>query len=504
MRSDLLAPPKFDFVTIYKFFFRFLDIFFIVPALYLLCVNFGTITSMKISRREWPLLVVGDMAALILSLYIALLVRYVEVPSWELYYLHLVPFSVLFVVSIFLFFIAGLYEKHTSFFKNALPGTVVGAQTFNTILAASFFFLIPYFGITPKTNLIIFLVFSSLLIVWWRLVVFPLFEFKNRNKAIIVGVGKDLEEMVDEINTNNSYRFECVEVIDISKNQNPEVIQKKILACLAKGEVDVVVADTHGADSGILLSIFYNLTFIQSGAQMVNFGKLYEEIFNKVPLSQLSNNQFLENFETNQHVLYELVKRVIDLFFSAVISFVLILVTPFVYIAIRLEDPGPLFIRQERVGKNRKKIHVYKFRTMTAVEHSSWIGETQNKVTTVGAFLRRTSIDELPQVTAVLRGDLSFIGPRSDVSGLAERLAEAIPFYNMRYKTTPGISGWAQINQRYTPGHISPQSIEESRIRLAYDLYYIKHRSLLLDLSIALRTIKTLFVRLIPHRKHGK
>ena len=174
----------------------------------------------------------GDVAALILSLYITLLIRYIEVPSWELYYLHLVPFSVLFAVSLFLFFIAGLYEKHTSFFKNALPETIIGAQIFNVILAVIFFFLIPYFGITPKTNLIIFLVISSLTIVLWRLMVFPLFEFKSRNKAIIVGVGKELEEVVDELNTSNSYRFECVKVIDISKNQNSKYLQEKVLTCI--------------------------------------------------------------------------------------------------------------------------------------------------------------------------------------------------------------------------------------------------------------------------------
>jgi len=210
----------------------------------------------------------------------------------------------------------------------------------------------------------------------------------------------------------------------------------------------------------------------------------------------------LENITAERRVLYEAAKRVIDVIFSIPIIAVLVVFTPFIYIAMRFDGPGPLFSRQERMGKHGKRITVQKFRTMLfANDGGAWAGESENRVTKVGAFLRKTSVDELPQVIAVLKGDLSFIGPRSDITGLAERLADAIPFYNARYKVVPGISGWAQINQRYAPGKISPQSIEESRLRLAYDLYYVKHRSFFLDLSVALRTAKTLIVRLIPHAK---
>jgi lipopolysaccharide/colanic/teichoic acid biosynthesis glycosyltransferase len=129
---------------------------------------------------------------------------------------------------------------------------------------------------------------------------------------------------------------------------------------------------------------------------------------------------------------------------------------------------------------------------------SAWVAEGTNRVTRVGAFLRRTSIDELPQIFSVFKGDLSLIGPRSDIRGLGERLKEEVPLYQLRYHVTPGISGWAQVNQRYAPGHISPQSIEESRVRLMYDLYYVRHRSVFLDLYIAAKTIRTLLTRLIP------
>jgi lipopolysaccharide/colanic/teichoic acid biosynthesis glycosyltransferase len=132
---------------------------------------------------------------------------------------------------------------------------------------------------------------------------------------------------------------------------------------------------------------------------------------------------------------------------------------------------------------------------MRTSENGVWIGESTNTVTPLGAFLRKTSLDELPQVLNVLKGDMSLIGPRNDLSKLGERLAEAIPYYNIRYMIKPGITGWAQTHQRYSPGNISPQSIEETKVRLAYDLYYVKNRSLWLDLGIALRTLGTLLGR---------
>src|SRR6185436_14398845 len=117
------------------------------------------------------------------------------------------------------------------------------------------------------------------------------------------------------------------------------------------------------------------------------------------------------------------------------------------------------------------------------------------RVTRVGALLRQTSLDEFPQFMNVIRGEISLIGPRSDILGLGKRLAAALPYYDARYLVVPGITGWAQINQQYEQGHLSPQSIEETKVRLAYDFYYLKHRSLWLDVVIALKTIKTMFFR---------
>ncbi len=159
-----------------------------------------------------------------------------------------------------------------------------------------------------------------------------------------------------------------------------------------------------------------------------------------------------------------------------------------------------MFITQDRIGQYNWPLTIYKLRTMTKnfAGSSTWTKEDEkldNVVTRVGAFLRKTSIDEIPQVWSILRGDMSLIGPRNDIAGLGQRLAEEIPYYKIRYFVKPGVTGWAQTNQHYMTNSISPQSIEESRIRFAYDLYYVKNRSLWLDIAIGLRTIKTVLSR---------
>jgi lipopolysaccharide/colanic/teichoic acid biosynthesis glycosyltransferase len=177
-----------------------------------------------------------------------------------------------------------------------------------------------------------------------------------------------------------------------------------------------------------------------------------------------------------------------------VVASVLILISlplyPFIMLVIALSSKGPVCIFQKRIGKDNKVIIIPKFRTMTVNDGGVWVTENDTRITKVGKFLRATRIDELPQLFSVLKGDMSLIGPRPDIYDLGMKLEQEIPYYAIRNVIKPGLSGWAQIEQ-YAP----PQSLEETKIRLAYDFYYIKNRSLVLDIKIALRTIKTLLSR---------
>ena len=184
-----------------------------------------------------------------------------------------------------------------------------------------------------------------------------------------------------------------------------------------------------------------------------------------------------------------------DILFGLFFGTISLVFYPFVYIAIKLEDRGPIFITQERVGKNGKIVKIVKFRSMSGNDNGKYgaNGTTPHVVTRVGKFIRVSRIDELPQFWNIIKGDISLIGPRPEFPSLVQVYEKEIPYYNARHLVKPGISGWAQIYHENHPHH-SAES-EETRNKLSYDLYYIKNRSLVLDLKIALRTFQILLKR---------
>jgi len=441
----------------------------------------------------------GDLFFLTFALVTTLVVRYQDIPSGDLLGLHLVPFSLLFIVSLSIFFVAGLYDKQTLFAKAELPTTVFFSQLVNVIFAALLFFFIPVFTIAPKTNLVIYLFISALFIIAWRIVLAPRVQSRAKcETALVIGDSPEVHELIEEVNANDRYGFTCLSPIKIVDGDTPETLKRALAKRLASDEPTVLIANPSDDRLKPLLSHLFGYVFANPKATFVNFNEMYEGIFEKVALSSLNPEWYLEYASRPPQIAYDALKRVIDILGGIIIGLVLLVLAPFIWILMHIEGKGPFFIPQNRMGRHTKPTKIFKIRTMTSNDGGAWIGETENKVTKVGETLRRTSIDELPQVLAVLSGKLSLIGPRSDMMPLAERLQEAIPYYNVRYTVAPGITGWAQTHQRYAPGQINPQSIEDSKVRLQYDLYYVKHRSFLLDISIALRTIKTLLSRLFP------
>ena len=445
-------------------------------------------------KNAVPVLFFGDIAVFSFSLWLTLVVRYWGIPSAEILQLHAWPFSFLFAFWILVFYITGLYGKGVILFKNEFPRAMLRAQIFNVVAAALFFFFIPQIGIAPKTNLAIYLVISLALIFVWRLAVFPrITRPSSRERAAIIGSGPEVDELVREVNNNRRYYLEFYVVAD------PLVLKGSAFDAFARdlseANVSIIVIDTeHDAVRAILPRV-YELAFVSKRYQFINFYRVYEDVFDRVPLSLLQYGWFLKNVSLTETTVYALMKRLIDIIGGLAMGLVTLVAIPFVFIAMRLEGPGPLFITQTRFGQGGSRTQVYKFRSMRFSDQGAWKGEGANRITRVGSILRKTSLDEFPQFLNVLRGDLSLIGPRNDIESLGLRLAEAIPYYNVRYVVKPGITGWAQINQRYEPGNISPQSIEETKVRLAYDFYYIKNRSLALDIVIALKTLKRLFFR---------
>ncbi len=439
------------------------------------------------NKKEPAVLALGDILSLLFALGLMLAIRYGSILDQSIIYSHLAPFSILFVVWLAVFFIAGLYEGHTLIFQSRLPKILVKASIINCFLAVIFFYFIPYFGIAPKANLFIVLIFSSIFIVAWRTYGYRFIYAKKKQNAIIIGTGRELEELVIEINQNERYAMRFASVIDTEKLSGEE-FYRDIIAQIAKNNVTLVVLDLHSKKLDTLMPHLYGLIF--KNIQFVDIYRLYEDIFYRIPLSLVTYGWFLRNISISLLVGYDFLKRVMDCVFSFTLGTLSLVLYPFIMIAIKMDDGGPIYIFQERVGVNGRIIKTVKFRTMTRDDAGIASNQKTNRYTRIGPFLRKTRLDELPQFWNVFMGDMSLIGPRPELPSLVAVYNREVPYYNTRHLIKPGLSGWAQLYHDNHPHNNA--DVEETKVKLSYDLYYIKNRSIFLDVKIALKTIKTL------------
>lgn len=445
---------------------------------------------MVLNRYEALVLLTGDILVFYGALWLSLALRYQEAPAAELWQLHVLPFSYLLVVSLAVYFIAGLYDQHTSFMRQRLPSRIAYAQLSTVTLAALFFFLVPYFGITPKTILLIFLLVSSFLAVVWRLYLTRFLGVRRTSNALVLGSGAEIAELIQELNENPRYGFRVAHCFAPEDVEVSDQLQGQVLEFITKENITIIIADTRNPHLARVTPVFYNLLFLHPNLVFFDALRLYESIFRRIPISMLEHTWFLEHITRQPRPLYNLYHRLFDILASLVLGAFALVLVPVVAFAIKLEDGGSVFSFQRRVGKDNRPVDLVKFRTMTRPNDKGEWAPGANRVTQVGSFLRRTRIDELPQLYNVLRGGYSLIGPRPEFPPAVATYADAIPYYNARHLITPGLSGWAQLNHQAHPHH--GVDIDETRNKLSYDLYYLKHRSIWLDLEIGMKTIKTL------------
>jgi len=444
----------------------------------------------RLTKKEALILFCGDVFFFVLSLWLALWIRFAELPTWQRFLTHFEPFSLLFIVWILVYFIAGLYEKHTLLLKSKLPSVIFNAQVVNSLLAIVFFYVFPVFGIAPKTILFIYLLVSFLFILMWRLYGIGFLGARDRQPALLIGSGAEMRQLLDEVNGNDRYDIRFVSSIDVHDIKSLD-IQNDIITPVYENDIRIIAVDFSHANVTPLLPHLYNLIF--SKVSFIDSHRIYEDIFDRIPLSLVTYSWFLENISVSPKFTYDFLKRVMDMALSLVLGVVSLIVYPFVYIAVKLDDGGRLFIRQERVGQNNQPIHILKFRSMSVDDSGEGEASRHLKVTRVGKVLRASRIDELPQLWNVLKGDISLIGPRPELPKLVGLYEKEISFYNVRHLIKPGLSGWAQLYQKEPPKFST--DYDQTKTKLSYDLFYIKNRSFWLDIKIALKTIKTLLSR---------
>jgi exopolysaccharide biosynthesis polyprenyl glycosylphosphotransferase len=442
------------------------------------------------NKRDPFLLFLGDFIIFYLSLWLTFLIRYRAFPSQELLATHVTPFTILVLAWFLIFYIAGLYEKRTIVLRSRLPNTLFKSQITNSIIAVLFFYFIPYFGITPKTVLFIYLTISFVLILLWRIYGYSLVGVKRKQNAILIGSGEEMRELRDEVNAHEQYNLHFISSVDLDAVNDVD-FQEEIIKRIYAEDVSIIAVDFKNEKVEPILPSLYNLIF--SGIIFIDMHKVYEDMFDRIPLSLIKYSWFLENISLAPKMTYDLLKRIMDILIAGVLGIISLILYPFVILAIKIEDQGPVFFTQDRVGKNGKIIRIIKFRTMYLGDNIDVINDSAARVMKVGDFLRRTRIDELPQLWNILRGDLSLIGPRPELPSLVVQYEKEIPYYGIRHLIKPGLSGWAQLYHDNHPHH--GLAVAQTKEKLSYDLYYLKNRSFILDIKIALKTIKKMLSR---------
>jgi hypothetical protein len=348
------------------------------------------ILDMGERTRELLLLILGDIFFFIIALWLTLFVRYLSFPSIELFANHLGPFLTISTVWLFIFYVAGLYDKQTIFFKSLMFSRILNTQVVNGIIAALLFFVIP-FGIAPKTNLVIYLFISVAIFTWWRMYLYRYISPKNMHRAIILADGPEVIELVDEVNNNDRYNYSFIRIIDKKTATETVDFETKLFQLIEKEKIEIIVVNTHDQYIAKVLPKLFDLAFLRFELTFLDFYKVYEDTFDRVPLSSLSYEWFITHVSQSKSLVYDAVKRVIDIIGSLFLGLILLMLLPFIYLAMRLEGKGDLFIVQERVGQFNKTVTVYKIRTMTENRSASatWTNEDAkegNVVTRVGAI----------------------------------------------------------------------------------------------------------------------
>lgn len=442
-------------------------------------------------RLKQFLLLTGDIIILYFSLFLTFTVRYRTPLDPELWEDHFWPFTVLFIMWIVVFYINNLYDlsfakNDVKFFRRFFENLAAIA-----LIAIGFFYLTPSVGIAPKTNLFLYLFFFATLFFAWRALGNRFINAKMwKTKILFIGKNSDAKDLYSAIKTLPQYGFEMAAILPEDEEDNPPAGVKilnnvsELKSTIKNEHIEFVVLGTRLAGETELARALYNVLFLQ--VNFVDASEFMESITTRIPTARLTEAWFLENLKESRKKVYSITKKFLDYTLAAILLFVLLFFIPLIALINFIIDKGPLFYSQMRIGAMGKPFLIYKFRTMVSnAETNGAVFAQKNdpRITKFGKFLRKTRIDELPQIWNVLRGEMSFIGPRPERPEFVAELEAAMPFYNLRHLIKPGLTGWAQINFPYAG------TIEENLKKLQYDLYYIKNRSLLLDIAILLRTI---------------
>jgi exopolysaccharide biosynthesis polyprenyl glycosylphosphotransferase len=366
------------------------------------------------------------------------------------------------------------------------------------IIGFGLYLVIFFFSVAdslPRLGVAYFIIGSILLTLLWRMLYIRVFTSPRfMRRVLIVGAGRQGSEMARMVRSMTPPPFFLAGLVDDDPAKQGQLVENfpvlgdggRLKQLVEEHQITDLIFAISGEVSPELFRSLLNVQ--ESGVELTTMPAVYEELLGRVPIFLLQSDWILRSFVEQRTVgdFYEEFKRLLDIAGGIVGTLIFLMLTPLISLLILLEGLGPVFFTQGRLGRSGQMYTIVKFRSMRPLLPSEKPRATlmdDERITRVGRLLRKSHMDELPQFLNVLRGEMSLVGPRAEQADLVDQFQNQIPFYRARLLVKPGLTGWAQVNYGYAA------TVEETANKLEYDLYYIKHRNLTLDIVILLRTI---------------
>lgn len=425
-------------------------------------------------QKRKILLLAGDILMLALSFYLTMVLGYWRALDVATFESHVLPFGILYAAWIVILYVGGLYDygqiKPTIGTIRSISVALITALA----IGAIFFYSFTIFGISPKVNLVINIVVFGGLFIGWRRLFFSIFSNHFRKDILILGENEASKDLAEEIRANPhiGYRFAGF-IEDVTDTARIE----------AAGTV--IVAKDVFINSGNIHQ------FMSAETEILDIVEAYERIFLKIPIEFVTEAWFIKNVKNSRKKFYYALKRALDVIVILVVALVALPFMTLIALGIKLEDGRDVFYKQKRLGLYKEPFYLYKFQTYIANAEQNgaeWSTENDPRITRFGRFLRRTHLDELPQIWNVLQGDLSLVGPRPERPEFVAALEKEVPYFDLRHVVKPGVTGWAQVKFKYAA------TVLESYQKFEYDMFYAKNQNLFMDMGIIMRTVLKLFI----------
>jgi len=384
---------------------------------------------------------------------------------------HMASFVAIFLLLISVLYIYNLYDAD---FARPRVQTIrnIFLSLATTLLGGFLLFYLVPFPVAPKTNLLILLGFFGGLFLIWRIIFFRIFTSNFKAPLAIIGISEESEILIKEIKRNPQLGY-----VFAGKFESVDE------ALHGLNKTSIIVYENHlKSDDMIKLS--------KAHARVLYISEAFQNILERIPVKLMDDTIALRIMERGENGLSKLITRIMEIIFAITVIVVTLPFTLIAFFAILIEDGFPIFYGQERVGLRGEIFKIWKLRSMVKNAESDgavWAEKKDGRITKVGKILRKTHIDEIPQMINIIAGNISLVGPRPERPEFVEKLSDKIPYYFLRHIVKPGFTGWGQIKFRYA------RSVMDSQEKFEYDLFYLRNKNFLLDFGIILKTIQIIF-----------